>query len=712
MLKLINISKTYKNKNTILHNINLTLPHKGMVFIVGKSGSGKTTLMNILGGLDNYNEGEIIFKNKSTKKFRQKDFDAFRNSSVGFIFQDYSLLPELSVFENISIALELQRKKADPQMVEDILTKIGLDNFAHRKINELSGGQKQRISIARALIKNPEIIMGDEPTGALDSKTGKQIIEILKKLSKEKLIIIVSHDLNFAHKYADRIIEIKDGQIIKDEIKTVLNPENEVLVNNEYKPIYSFLPFKRSFKFALNAVKHKPANLFFNILLSAFALIFLGVALSFASFNKRDIIKRSFAKKDPHIPLIVDINDEKTADNLINNNPSAQFKKVYQLRYNFTDYKGKYKLTNNLTPLEEYILTLLNLFSTPLPKPTQLREQIQAQNQALENAPVSDYDPQRKVTLVRVIEYDPQNDAFLKELGLKVVPKKDASEAVPNTKGPEKTHKILISRYLKDNVLKQYLEQNKIDNYGLFEFESDEERFESVKNLTPAETKEMYDNPIINVVKITLHNLYKLFKTEGLENMVFVSKDFIQKNAENLYINKLIGNLQKIEEQDLDSIINTHYSRHTLSSIPMVLFIDAVEPLFEMITLLFVFLSINYTIFSIVLMFNFISSSVQSKKKEIGILRAIGASSFDVIMIFMQEILIIALMIFLIAVLAIKTVICYGNQVISSLVWVDIVEFGAKEILYVGLITFIVSFVSGLGQTLRIAHKKPIEAMR
>ncbi|MEC4558914.1 MAG: FtsX-like permease family protein ['Conium maculatum' witches'-broom phytoplasma] len=327
------------------------------------------------------------------------------------------------------------------------------------------------------------------------------------------------------------------------------------------------------------------------------------------------------------------------------------------------------------------------------------------------------------MTLVRVIEYDPQNEAFLKDLGLKVVPKKDASEVVPKTDEPEKTHNILISRYLKDNVLKHYSEQNKIDNYGLFAFESDEERFKSVENLTAAETKDMYDNPIINVVKITLHNLYKFFKTEGLENMVFVSKDFIQKNKKHLYINKLIGNLQNIEEKDLESIINTHYSRpfkwknlqkpqNILSSIPMVLFIDAVEPLFEMITLLFVFLSINYRIFSIVLMFNFISYSIQSKKKEIGILRVIGASSFDVIMIFMQEILIIALMIFLIAVLAIKTVICYGNQVISSLFWVDIVEFGAKEILYVVLITFIVSFVSGLGQTLRIAHKKPIEDMR
>ncbi|MGE9276898.1 MAG: FtsX-like permease family protein [Candidatus Phytoplasma pruni] len=226
--------------------------------------------------------------------------------------------------------------------------------------------------------------------------------------------------------------------------------------------------------------------------------------------------------------------------------------------------------------------------------------------------------------MVRVIEYDPQDYDVLKELGLKTTLK---------TEGSNNANNIFISLYFKDNILKHYLESNQINNYGLFEFESYEERFKSVENLTVEETKDIYDNLIINVVKITLHNLYKLFKTEGLENIVFVSKDFIQKKADHLQVNKLIGNLKKIEEQHLDSIINTRYShplKKILSSIPMVLFIDAIDAaehltLFEMITLLFVFLSINCTICSIVLMFNFISSSIQSKKKEIGILRAIGA---------------------------------------------------------------------------------------
>lgn len=146
MLKVINVSKIYQKKIFALKNINLEFDKKGLIFIVGTSGSGKTTLINILGGLDKYNDGEIIFKNKSTKKFSQKDFDSYRNSYLGFIFQEYNLLNEMTVFENISIALELQGKKFKKSDISLILKKINLEGFENRQINELSGGQKQRVA--------------------------------------------------------------------------------------------------------------------------------------------------------------------------------------------------------------------------------------------------------------------------------------------------------------------------------------------------------------------------------------------------------------------------------------------------------------------------------------------------------------------------------------------------------------------------------------
>ena len=223
MLQIRNVTKIYHSKagNSVkaLDNISMTFPETGMVFILGKSGSGKSTLLNVIGGLDGYDSGEFIIKGKSSKNFAGSDFDAYRNTFIGFIFQEYNILDDFTVGANIGLALELQGKKATSEKISDILAQVEMLDYAKRKPNELSGGQKQRIAIARALVKDPEIIMADEPTGALDSNTGKQIFDTLKALSKTKLVIVVSHDRDFAEKYGDRIIEMKDGQIFSDVTK-------------------------------------------------------------------------------------------------------------------------------------------------------------------------------------------------------------------------------------------------------------------------------------------------------------------------------------------------------------------------------------------------------------------------------------------------------------------------------------------------------------
>jgi len=223
MLEIRNLSKVYRSKTgeevRALDNVSISFPESGMVFILGKSGSGKSTLLNIMGGLDSYDSGEFIIKGKSSKDFGGSDFDAYRNTFIGFIFQEYNVLDDFTVGANIGLALELQGKKATAEKINEILTEVDLLNYAKRKPNELSGGQKQRVAIARALVKEPQIIMADEPTGALDSNTGKQIFDTLKKLSKEKLVLIVSHDRDFAERYADRIIELSDGKIISDVTK-------------------------------------------------------------------------------------------------------------------------------------------------------------------------------------------------------------------------------------------------------------------------------------------------------------------------------------------------------------------------------------------------------------------------------------------------------------------------------------------------------------
>ena len=220
MLEIRELSKTYKPKRgvpvTALDRVSIKFADKGMVFLLGKSGSGKSTMLNVLGGLDRYDSGEMLIKGVSSKDFSQSHFDSYRNTYVGFIFQEYNILDEFTVGANIALAIELQGRKATDAEINDILDKVDLTGYGNRRPNELSGGQKQRVAIARALVKNPDIIMADEPTGALDSNTGRQVLETLRRLADEKLVIVVSHDREFAEKYADRIIELADGRIISD----------------------------------------------------------------------------------------------------------------------------------------------------------------------------------------------------------------------------------------------------------------------------------------------------------------------------------------------------------------------------------------------------------------------------------------------------------------------------------------------------------------
>ncbi len=240
MLEIRNVTKVYRPKKgvpvTALDGVSLRFPERGMVFLLGKSGSGKSTLLNVLGGLDKCDSGEIVIKGKSSKDFSQSDFDSYRNTYLGFIFQEYNILNEFTVGANIGLALQLQGKKAGDEAINAILEEVDLIGYGNRKPNELSGGQKQRVAIARALVKNPEIILADEPTGALDSNTGIQVFDTLKKLSRDKLVIVVTHDREFAEYYGDRVIELKDGKVISDIEKykaqgARLNPALTVIDN-------------------------------------------------------------------------------------------------------------------------------------------------------------------------------------------------------------------------------------------------------------------------------------------------------------------------------------------------------------------------------------------------------------------------------------------------------------------------------------------------
>jgi ABC-type lipoprotein export system ATPase subunit len=218
MIKVEKLTKSYKigkRKITPISNVSFTLGETGFVFITGKSGSGKSTLLNMISGLDNLTSGDVIIGDKQFSKFTPQDYVNYRNNYLGFIFQDFHLIKELTVYQNVELALSIKGEKNDA-LIKSTLEKVGLKDYHDRYSNELSGGQKQRVAIARALVKNPKIILADEPTGNLDSKTSIQILKLLKKISKTNLVVIVSHNLEDAYNYADRIIELSDGKIIND----------------------------------------------------------------------------------------------------------------------------------------------------------------------------------------------------------------------------------------------------------------------------------------------------------------------------------------------------------------------------------------------------------------------------------------------------------------------------------------------------------------
>ncbi|MBQ7699751.1 MAG: ABC transporter ATP-binding protein/permease [Clostridia bacterium] len=223
MLELKNISKTYRSKNGVTHralnDVSLSFGEKGLVFIVGRSGGGKSTLLNMIAALDRPDRGEILLYGNSFRDFNNSKLDSYRNTYIGVVFQEYNLIPTLTVYQNIALSLGLQNNESS-ERVDNAIKQAGLEDIKNRKPNEISGGQSQRVAIARAVVKDPKVILADEPTGNLDSKTGAEMFRIFKELSKEKLVIIVTHDRDVADELGDRVIEIKDGRVHKDLVRT------------------------------------------------------------------------------------------------------------------------------------------------------------------------------------------------------------------------------------------------------------------------------------------------------------------------------------------------------------------------------------------------------------------------------------------------------------------------------------------------------------
>lgn len=288
MLTLKNIKKSYITGDftqVALDGVSVNFRKNEFVAILGPSGSGKTTCLNVIGGLDKYDSGDLIINGKSTKEFNDTDWDAYRNNSIGFIFQSYNLINHLDIISNVEMGMTLSGVSVSEKRAKalEALDRVGLKDHVHKRPNQLSGGQMQRVAIARALANDPDIILADEPTGALDTKTSVQIMELIKDIAKDKLVIMVTHNPELAHDYADRIIEFKDGNIVSDS-NTLLKG----ITDGSYSLKKTSMNFLTALKLSFTNIKTKKGRTFLTAFASSIGIIGIAVILSLSSgFNTK-----------------------------------------------------------------------------------------------------------------------------------------------------------------------------------------------------------------------------------------------------------------------------------------------------------------------------------------------------------------------------------------------------------------------------------------
>ncbi len=517
MLEIRNLSKYYQSKYgksvKALNDISFQTEDTGMVFITGKSGSGKSTLLNIIGGLDTCDSGDVILDGKSIRTFSD---DIYRNAYVGFIFQENNLIDTLNIEDNISIALELQGIKCDKGAINRILESVDLAGYGNRMPNELSTGEKQRVAIARALIKSPKIILADEPTGSLDSKTGILVMDILKNISRKTLVIVVSHDLDLAEKYGDKIIKISEGQLISNITKDD-NITKQTLVKEDTDTEYSKngkdkfgLPLKKCLKLALNNIKRKRIRLLFTIFLSSVAFILGFLSNTMSNYeNNQSVIQSLYSRDKNYISIaegghasILSLHHHMLPPGLTDNDvefistsfPSYNFFKVYRYKDNSfqqnlvnnnDNFNAIYynKRFNGIVELTNEVMDKLNL--------KLIAGRLPAQSDSYNEIVVSKY-------VYSQFEQFGYQDSYGNQYAIN-------------------TPDDLIGKIINENII-----------VGIVDTNFDEERYAIFKSLVDVESD-------IDRLKDVLYSEFTIMNSYGLQSAIFVREGYHDEEFNEIY---------------------------------------------------------------------------------------------------------------------------------------------------------------------------------
>jgi len=379
MLEIKKIKKVYVTgdfKQVALDDVSVSFRECEFASILGPSGSGKTTLLNIIGGLDHYDSGDLVINNISTKKYKESDWDSYRNHRIGFVFQNYNLISHQTVLANVELALTLSgvSKKTRTRKAKEALTKVGLAKHIHKRPNQLSGGQMQRVAIARALVNDPDILLADEPTGALDSETSKQIMDILKDISKNKLVIMVTHNPELANIYSTRIIKLKDGKIVDDSNPYDLKEEETIKSKSSKTSMSLFTALSLS----LNNLMTKKGRTFLTAFAGSIGIIGIALILSLSSGMQEYIDKTeketlssypiTISKKayDLGDSVTFDFNNNKSCDGCVYDDitNSSMMALTNEVTNNLKDFK--IALDNNFSNIKDYVTDISYSYNVKL----------------------------------------------------------------------------------------------------------------------------------------------------------------------------------------------------------------------------------------------------------------------------------------------------------------------------------------------------------
>ncbi len=693
ILTLKNITKKYpikKGENVLaLSDFSFDFNENRLYFILGKSGSGKSTLINIIAGLDKPTSGEIFLDDKNITDFKDFNIDNYRNTFIGFIFQEYNLLSDLSVKENIALALQLQGKKILESEILEVLDKVNIKDLINRKINELSGGQKQRVAIARALIKKPRIIIADEPTGSLDKETSIQIFDILKELSKDHLVIAVSHNEDLAVRYAGEIIKLENGKISSIDIhsKTLyIDKENDRSIIN------SQMPFLTSFKIGFSYLKIKFSKLIITILLSVMAFTCLGIAITANDYDITQIIINSYVANGYKENLTI-YELEETSDNYwnskcfslndinkINEDLNANFKGVYKqinlnsqnfLNIPTLDYKGTYDTT--------LLLNLSGLISLN-----------KAEFEELGYSIYGNYPTSNNEIAIPYLYYETYKKYGYIDSEISLTPN-------------EITIESLIGKTIKIGF-------NDLTISGIIDTKLNMEEFSTLKyyNNNDTELNRLY----------YLYNSIVSYNYHSVGFMLDCASTFTgSANSDNAIYQFIFDDLPNNKNSvsmivkyfnQKNTVNNKYYFNNSLNTK-----IDGLDSNLNFYKNIAFYSGLILLLFSTLLLFSFINNSISNKEKEMGIFKALGARSKDVFMIFSCEGIYISIINFILSSVICSILINYFNNSFnySYLINFDIYNFNFWKIIILFLIIILSTFIAILIPIIKISRKSPIQTI-